>query len=169
MVIRVNDGYSPFSVARFFIEKGFQSGKGLTSMKLIKLVYIGHGWNLGLFDVPLIYEPIQAWQYGPVIESLYHAFKIYANNVIPISEATNMPNGAREFQPTTRALMEKIWEKYSPLPAVQLSALTHQPGTPWYKVWEEQGGKDSKRAIIPNPLIKEFYKQKSQSQQGSGH
>ena len=168
-LLTVSEGYSPFSVARFFIEKGFQSGNAITPMKLIKLVYIAHGWNLGLLDSPLIYEPVQAWQYGPVIESLYHGFKIYGNNPIPVAEATKMPDGAKEFDAISRSLMEKIWEKYSPVPATQLSALTHQPGTPWYTVWEQQGGKDRKRAIIPDTLIRDFYKQKFQTKQGSGH
>ena len=51
-------------------------------MKLQKLVYIAHGWHLGLFDGLLISERVEAWRWGPVIESLYHEFKEFAKQPI---------------------------------------------------------------------------------------
>ena len=46
-------------------------------MKIIKLVYIAHGHYLAKNDSPLFTEKVEAWDYGPVIPSLYHEFKIY--------------------------------------------------------------------------------------------
>ncbi|QLH42366.1 MAG: DUF4065 domain-containing protein [Coxiellaceae bacterium] len=51
-------------------------------MKLAKLIYVAHGWSLALNDVPLIDEAVQAWKFGPVIESVYHEFKHFGNDVI---------------------------------------------------------------------------------------
>lgn len=48
---------------------------------------------------------------------------------------------------------------YSSYTAVQLSNATHQPNTPWQKVWEN-GGKDEKHTIIPNEIIREHFKGK---------
>jgi len=45
-------------------------------MKLQKLVYYAHGWHLALNNEPLIDEQVECWQYGPVISSLFHEFKI---------------------------------------------------------------------------------------------
>ena len=161
--------YSPFTVSRFFIERASQNPAGLSPMKLIKLVYISHGWNLAFYDEGLIYEPVQAWQYGPVIESLYHAFKQYGNASISADEVRSIEALPTDPADNGAGLLEKVWQKYSGLSAVHLSALTHQPGTPWYTVWNEKGGKDIKRAIIPNDLIKDFYKRKLQKEPGSGH
>ena len=46
-----------------------------TPMHIIKLVYLSHGWMLGLHDTPLLWEPVEAWQYGPVVPSVYHLYK----------------------------------------------------------------------------------------------
>jgi uncharacterized phage-associated protein len=165
-------GFSPFGVAKFFVEKATSCGTGISPMKLIKLAYISHGWHLALFDAPLIYEPVQAWKYGPVIESLYHAYKHLGNSNIPIEEVTSPPELGLcpDFPQQSKLLLEKVWAKYSGLTAVHLSALTHQSQTPWYKVWHENGGKDQRCAPIPDALIKEFYRSKLNTQTvGSGH
>ena len=164
-------GYSPFRIARYFIEKAAASSKPLTPMQLIKLVYIAHGWNLALSKAkvpePLITECIQAWKYGPVIESLYHAFKHRGNSSIPKEDAEGFPS--EEIDPWTSGLLDKVWEKYGNLTGVRLSALTHQEGTPWHDVWEKEGGKDCKRKLIKNEKIREFYSAKLTTPTGSGH
>lgn len=138
-------------------------------MKLIKLAYIAHGWHLAFFDKALISESVQAWKYGPVIESLYHGFKQYGNNPIPKSELSGLQDLSCDFIESTVPLLQKVWDKYKGLSGVELSALTHQPGTPWYTVWNEDGGKDKKCAKIPDPIIKNFYLQKLETRSGSGH
>ena len=51
-------------------------------MKLQKLAYYAHGWNLGLTGEPLLDEQIQAWSYGPVVFSVYKAFQEYGADEI---------------------------------------------------------------------------------------
>lgn len=150
---------SPFAVANYFIEKSAASGVSVTPMKLLKLVYIAHGWSLGLLNRPLIAEPAQAWKYGPVIESLYQGFRRYGDTRIPGS--ATVPHAALSSDPIVTQLLDQVWAKYSPLSGGQLSSLTHQPGTPWYIVWHEQGGKNRLNAPIPNSLIEQHYKEKA--------
>src|SRR5260370_20333636 len=121
---------SPFAIANYFIRKGVESGRPLTPMKLIKLVYIAHGWYLALADEGLIWEPIEAWKYGPVIESLYHAFKRYGNTPLPLTAATDAAIKDNEHE-DVRRLLDRVWALYSKLTAVQLSTITHQPDTTW--------------------------------------
>jgi len=54
----------------------------VTPMKLQKLVYYAHGWWFGATGEPLIEEQIEAWQYGPVVPSLYEATKNFGNQSI---------------------------------------------------------------------------------------
>ena len=48
-----------------------------TPMHMIKLVYLSHGWMLGLRERSLINEAVEAWRYGPVVPSVYHRFKSF--------------------------------------------------------------------------------------------
>ena len=74
--------FTPIQIANYFIKSSFRTGDELTPMKLIKLTYIAHGWHLGLYDSELIDEPVYAWKYGPVVQSIYQDFKWYGDNQI---------------------------------------------------------------------------------------
>jgi uncharacterized phage-associated protein len=154
---------NPFTVAQFFINKSAETGIELSPMKLIKMAYLGHGWHLGIYNEPLFSESVQAWKYGPVIESLYHALKQYGSQQIP-AEAIVEPFGASCTSDTT-PFLERIWDVHSKYTALQLATLTHQTGSPWYTVWHEQGGANQKGAVIPDELIKSFYKKKYEDAQ----
>ena len=73
--------YKPKDIADYFLLKGADDAN-MTPMKLIKLVYIAHGWSLGLYNKTLINEQPQAWKFGPVIPSLYDEFKEFGNKKI---------------------------------------------------------------------------------------
>jgi uncharacterized phage-associated protein len=150
--------HSPLVIANYFVKKSLESGKELTPMKLVKLVYIAHGWHLALTGQPLIDERVQAWKFGPVISSVYHFFKGYGNrqidSTVSLIETESLPTH-------TKQLLDKIWEVYGNMNGLQLSTLTHQPNTPWDIVWNQQGGKDGVSVSIPNDLIKEHYKLKA--------
>jgi uncharacterized phage-associated protein len=154
---------NPLAVANYFIEKSFQTGNELTPMKLVKLVYIAHGWHLALTGRPLIDEAVQAWKYGPVINSLYHTFKAYGNDQIlrMESEFKDLHRMTPKVNESIKPFLDRIWEVYRRLNGVQLSSLTHQPNTPWYIVWHNRGGKENKAVIIPNDLIQFHYKEKA--------
>jgi len=149
----------PIVVANYFIKKALAEGKELTTLKIIKLVHIAHGWYLGFTGEQLISEAVEAWKYGPVVPSLYHTFKRYGSNTITSLEHVNgsiiLPVNERIIK-----LLDKIWEVYSDFTAVQLSTLTHEKATPWDEIWNEEGGSDFKGSIIPNNLIKEYYKKR---------
>jgi uncharacterized phage-associated protein len=124
-------------------------------MKLIKLVYIAHGWYLALAGRPLLREPIQAWKYGPVIASLYHSFKQYGNNPLPVTAATDEVIADNEHE-DVRRLLDKVWEAYSKFTPAQLSTITHQSDTPWSQVYDQY----QRHAIIPDELIRQHYQNK---------
>lgn len=160
--------YDPKAIANYFIEVAAAEGKKLTPLQVIKLVYIAHGWHLGLTGQPLINEPPQAWQYGPVIPSLYHALKIYGNEdvtePIGVYDMSSWPNinlkkRAVETpkEQATIHFLASVWNAYKHFSGIQLSAMTHQQGTPWQKTWDEDGAKYSKGVQIPEPSIREHY------------
>ncbi|MEN5032098.1 type II toxin-antitoxin system antitoxin SocA domain-containing protein [Pseudomonas sp. Ps21-P2] len=151
------------AVANYFIQKSFDKGVSLSPMKLLKLVYIAHGWHRGYFATNLINDAVQAWRYGPVIPDLYRKLKHFGRRTIdaPI-EGYGIAGDSQNPVPDVRtlALLDRVWDIYSQYGGVELSAMTHQHGTPWDQIWRSSGGEDYRGAIIPNELIEQHYKQK---------
>ena len=148
--------YRARAVANYLISTVGEDGDCLTSMQILKLVYIAHGWNLALRDVPLVRERVEAWRYGPVIADLYHGVKRWGAG--PVRK--RLPGyGASEqgFSPEEEELVSDVLAVYRDLTGLELSNLTHRRGTPWFKVYYEQGGKDRRHVAIPNSLIKEYF------------
>lgn len=159
--------YSPLAIANYFIYKSIDEGVSITPMKVIKLVYIAHGWHLGVRKEPLITEQTEAWKYGPVVESIYRIFKKFGRNDI---DGLQFPASSdkSEFNDlltdiNDRSLLDKVWEVYKDYTATELSSLTHMPDTPWYTTWNEKGGSLKSGAIIPNASIRTYYENKAQT------
>ena len=154
--------YRSMAVANWFIDHVSK----ITPLKLQKLIYYAHGWNLALRDGPLIDELVEAWEYGPVVPSVYHEFKRYGNQ--PIAEHGTViemspDRKIRIFAPEipvqdegTGKLLDKIVEVFGSRSALQLSADTHQAGTPWSKTREKNPNR--KNVDIPDESIQQYFK-----------
>ncbi len=146
-------GNSPRHVADYFLYLSNRDRKPLTPMQLHKLVYIAHGWQLGLYGRPLVNESIEAWKYGPVISSLYQQYKRYGSQVIE-DGPTEKPTG---FDADEESTIEQVWDGYGARTGVSLSSLTHEPGTPWSTTIVQSGP----GSIISNDLIEDYYHRRS--------
>src|SRR6267143_2519586 len=156
--------YSAKSVANYFLELASSKGQGLSPMKLQKLVYFAHGWHLALFHKPLIDERVQAWRYGPVIPSVYHEFKRFGAQSITGTATDLDKNGLYlplipEEDKQTRAFLNRIWDVYAKFSGVQLSNMTHAPGSPWAIAWDEGGGMPE--VAINDEMIRDHFVAKS--------
>lgn len=159
--------YSSKAVANFFLDKAEAEGTSLSPMKLQKLVFFGHGWSLGLQDEPLINETVEAWKFGPVIRSLFDEFREFGS--LPITRhARKYKITGGEVKPVIprlpedavddRALLDRVWDVYHKYTAIQLSNLTHAPGTPWAETVKEYNGDPPLGLDIPDDLIKQYFK-----------
>lgn len=114
-------------VANRFLELAREAGDALTPMQVLKLVYIAHGWMLGLYGRPMIRDEIQAWQYGPVIPDLYDAMKRFRSNPVegPLSVRLE------ELTLEEDDVVKQVYNVYGSHSGPALSRLTHQSGSPW--------------------------------------
>lgn len=164
--------YPASTVANTLLEIAAEGGGRLTPMQLQKLVYIAHGWHLAVYGRPLTSSRIEAWQYGPVIPSLYRDTRGYGAQpvetlIAPVAAALA---GVRDVgAPTVPAedeeawaLLRRVWTLYGSLDGVRLSALTHQRGTPWYAVWHDRGGSETGSEAIDDDLIERHYLQQAE-------
>jgi uncharacterized phage-associated protein len=168
------------AIANFFVSTALAKGDQITPLKLQKLVYFAQGWHLALADRPLIDEQVEAWRYGPVIPSVYRAFRDYGDNPIvgPTSYLITKSSGPgakvvsiedlefEEIIPTIddypeaakiRPLLDRVWDIYGGYSAIQLSNITHQSGTPWDQVNREYNGEIPKGTDIPAQKMKDYF------------
>ena len=148
--------HSSLTVAKHFLDCAEKKGIGLSPMKLIKLVYIAHGWMLGLNGRPLIRETIEAWRYGPSIPELHRAVRKFRTDPVD-PKAVRPPwfSGRRGLDEEEKAIIEETLEGYGHLTAIQLSQMTHARGTPWDIIRNRIG----ESRIIPDPLIRYHYEE----------
>lgn len=147
------------AVANYFIKKANESHTELSLLKLVKLVYISHGWYLANFpNTSLLDEPVYAWKYGPVVKSVYNTFKECGNSQITYT-AKNFFNKEIELSNKTvvPALLDAVWNQYGQMNGLQLSSLTHQQNTPWDIIYNQEYGKNRNNAVIPNAIIQSHY------------
>jgi uncharacterized phage-associated protein len=146
--------HSAISVADYILDKARERGHTLTPMQVLKLVYLCHGWMLGLYGRPLIDEYVEAWQYGPVVRSLYSAVKRFRAS--PVQGPLSV--GPEHFSPEEKNIMDQVVDLYGHFTGPQLSQLTHASNTPWRCVWD---GGDT---IIPNELIQQHFEELASNQ-----
>jgi uncharacterized phage-associated protein len=153
------NAFPPLAVANAVLEEAQEQGKSLTIMQLLKLVYIAHGWSLGLLNAPLVNEQPEAWQHGPVFPAIYREFRRYGSQ--PITGFASGPFGSfgamasADLSDQQRAIVRSVVHGYGDMHAFALSRMTHQPDTPWDKVY--RGGLGASDDI-PNAIIAEHYK-----------
>ena len=162
--------YPVIAVSNTLLKVAWEHGATVTPMKLQKLVYMAHGWHLALTDVRLIDSQVEAWQFGPVISSLYNLTKRYGSREITeliewveISDSDFFDFKVRKDtvpaeDETTWRFLRRVWDLYGRYSAVELSAMTHEKDTPWYKTWFEGEGKSLKNTDIPVEKIKTYFK-----------
>ena len=158
----MRDGRDSRVVANYMLKRAVASGRTLTVMHLLKLVYVAHGWWMGLTGRPLIRDQVEAWRLGPVIPRVYDEFRP-GTLEIPclIMHSSGKPYYANDFTASEREIMDMVYDMYSPLSAHALSDLTHEEGAPWDQV-KDKGD----FAVIPNKIIGDYYRDQIKAAKG---
>ncbi|MBD8891800.1 Panacea domain-containing protein [Roseibium litorale] len=151
--------YDARQIANWFIARAMQDQKPVTIMKLLKLVYVSHGWYLEMVGAPLIRNRIEAWKYGPVIPDVYSVFSGSGaspiGNVLPGYDSTGLDDFTQKF-------LEQIYNLYGNKSAIELSNMTHETGGPW----DIASRRNGYFAPIDNETIVQHYRLKRQAATG---
>ncbi|MCK5537110.1 MAG: SocA family protein [Thiomargarita sp.] len=138
---------SVFEISQsFLLLDDNNDGEGLTNLKLQKLVYYAQGFYLAMFDKPLFAEPIEAWTHGPVVPKLYHAYKQYGQDCVPISDDFSLEQLNHEIF----ELLNEVYCVFGQYTAWKLRDMTHEE-LPW-KNHEYEG------SMIPHSELKSYFK-----------
>ena len=161
------------AAANEFLNLAGAEGLGVDQMKLQKLLFYTHGYNLAMREAPLFEEDFQAWPWGPVVRDIYFQTREFGRQAITkrLQEIKRTGSGPLDYHfitppgvedPATRVFVKSAWEAYKGYSGIQLSNATHAPGEPWTIVRDQYGTLDHK-PNIPNDLIADVFKKKLQA------
>lgn len=148
--------YDVLDVANEFLELSKNEGEAIDPLKLQKLVYLAHGWNLALTGTPLIENVVEAWKWGPVVPKLYREFRHFKSNPITGKSDRIISAGVDE---EAAKMIKSVWKAYKKYSPIELSMLTHEHGSAWDIV--RRNSEEWESPVISNALIRdEFLRRK---------
>lgn len=138
-------------VAKYFIYLGSQKvvgdskeREGVTNLKLQKILYLAQAYFLAKVGKPLFEDTIEAWEFGPVVPTVYRKYKSNGSNPI-ISEKDKS-----KISVEVKKLLDSVWDAFGGYSAGRLVDITHAHA-PWKEAY------NSGFTEITNEAIKEYY------------
>ena len=127
--------------AYYLIHKFNENGHQLTNMHIQKLMYFFEAYYMNLHpEIDELYGcHFNAWAFGPVAIPLYTEFRKFGNNYIELTE-NNIQNG-ENIKTEKKKILDRIYEAFKDITAMNLVKITHMPDSPWSKIWEKNGQK----------------------------
>jgi len=125
-----------------------ERGDIISNLKLQKMLYYLQGFFIAVFDRKLFKEPIEAWQYGPVVRNAYFHFKEFGSGAITLKgDETIIDLPSLESK-----LFNDVMSEYGQFSAVKLMHMTHEE-LPWKKTFDEKP-----EGEITYDLLKDYFK-----------
>lgn len=135
-------------IAEWFVRySADELGAPVDPMSLEKLVYYAQAFHLVLKREPLFPDDIQAWKWGPVVQSVYKRYAAYGADpiVLPLDgPLTSLDKGVEAF-------LKQVVDFFCRHTAINLSRATHLE-RPWIEA------SDSSDNIIHQACLKEYYR-----------
>ncbi len=121
-----------------------QEREGITNLKLQKVLYFVQAYYLAKLGKPIFSDNLEAWEYGPVVPSVYRKYKSNGSNPI-ISEEDKS-----SLTEEDKSIIKSIWNTFGGYSASRLVDITHA-----HAPWKEANQMPSK--IISHRSLKEYY------------
>ncbi len=140
--------YNVLDICRFIINYCDEKDYNLSNLKLQKILYFVQAYFLCSNETnrPCFAEPIEAWDFGPVVPVAYREYKRFGNTNIPkvVSyiehDKSNFWNSkVKSFDETVidesdKAIIRRLVDKFAKYSTTSLVNITHQQ-TPWKKAY----------------------------------
>ena len=155
--------YNALDIARYVIKYSNNRDYGVSNLKLQKILYFIQAYFLIQTNHPCFKEPIEAWDFGPVVPDVYKQYKMYASADIPTMESyidfdgNDIWKSKRirfnkiNIKDEDKILINKVIDKFSEYSATDLVMLT-QRQTPWIDAFSS--GKNNKISL---DAIKDYF------------
>lgn len=153
-------------VARYVINYSNKMNYSISNLKLQKLLYFIQAYYLAFTPShkPCFSEEIEAWNFGPVVPSVYHEFKSFGGGDIPyvnsyykLGNENNLwsieevPFDDNCISKEDKKIINDIIDKFSAFSAAELVELTHHQA-PWKDAYLPR-----QNVVITKDAIREYF------------
>lgn len=118
--------------------------EGITNLKLQKVLYFAQAYFLAKLGRPLFADHVEAWEYGPVVPSVYRKYRENGSNPI-ISEEDKSTITVED-----KEVLDKIWSTFGGYSASRLVDISHAH-TPWKEAYQTTS------KVISHKSLKDYY------------
>lgn len=153
--------YTAADVAACVVTSAFECGRPVSNLQLQKILYfIQRDYMLSHGGITIFDDEFEAWQYGPVIPSVYWTYSIFGGSPIKVAQkykSVDFLGGCDEplnrLLPADEEFVRSKAESMSRLPAWKLVDESHRKGGAWDAVYSCGGPGMGNRNVIPAKLI----------------
>lgn len=139
-------------------------GGAMSHLKIQKILFYIQAYHLAYFDKPIIEDDFQAWVHGPVSRKIYDSAKDLSilhtelQFVLEQNEKSPIDIVNHTLTSSQIELIDDVIDELKSLSGLQLENMTHSE-QPW--LFARRGYEAGERCnvIIPNDLIRDFYKE----------
>ena len=71
--------YRALDIAKYIINHEHEEGREISNLRLQKLLYFIQAKFIVETGKPCFSDPIEAWDFGPVVTSVYHEYKLFGS------------------------------------------------------------------------------------------
>jgi uncharacterized phage-associated protein len=129
--------YAASDIAKFILSIPSPEDNDFSNMKLQKLCYYTQGLCTSMRGKPLFSERLCAWDHGPVVEVLYHQYKVHKAEAIPAVEDFD----ATAIDAADQKAVSDIVEHFGQFSAWGLRGMTHNE-PPWAEAYKRASGSE---------------------------
>lgn len=159
--------YSAIDVSRYVINYSNDKKYGISNLKLQKILYLIQAYFLIVEKQACFSDAIEAWDFGPVVPAVYHAYKQYGAGNIPrissyvdfddqnIWNTRRIPYQKGILSQADRSLMRDVVDMFKDYSASDLVTLTHNQ-SPWINAYRKHANNE-----ITIESIKQYFNDKN--------
>ena len=136
--------YSAVELSKYIITKCARENKPISNLQLQKILYFIQKEYLQKKGVPAFNDPIEAWQFGPVVPRSYYRFCGYGG--MPIHTEYVF-----DIEQNDKNIINPIVDEKCSLDPWDLVRETHKSGSAWDYIYDNGNGNHH---VIPIDLIK---------------
>lgn len=138
--------HTALEIARYIINKCIELGRPVSNLQLQKILYYLQGEYIRQNNGELLFkDSIEAWQYGPVVPSVYYSYNYNSSNPIALKQQE------MELLENEKKIINPIITELSNETAWNLVQRTHLE-SPWKDSYEE-----GKKNMISNECLRDHF------------